>query len=168
MTVPKRQGPGRGPAGHTRRSRTPPAHRVKTGTCYDVAEIAALLQVHRNTVRHWIRLGLRPLDNKRPMVIHGSELRRFLMDRRQRRRVKCGPGEVYCLRCRAARKPWDGAAEVRPITPKLSQIVALCPVCEGLMHRMIRADAAALFMDEATPQTGAAETNRPHASQSEL
>lgn len=154
MNVAKSKEPARGAGSRPRRTRNPPAHRVKVGTCYEVAEIATLLGVHRNTVRHWVRGGLRPLDNQRPMVIHGSELRGFLMARKQRRRVKCAPGEMYCFRCRQPRTPWEGATEVRPVTSKLAQVIAICGICEGLMHRMIRADTAALYVDQPAPQTG--------------
>lgn len=65
------------------RKRNPPGHRVKLAVCYEVAEVAALLGVHRNTVRQWIKQGLRPIDDKRPQLLRGSEVRRFLGARKQ-------------------------------------------------------------------------------------
>lgn len=146
----------------------PPAHRVKTGMSYEVAEAAALLGVHRNTVRHWIKQGLRPLDDKRPMLIHGSELRRFLADRRQGRKVKCAPDELYCFGCRKPRTPGGGATEVTPITAKTAMVTAICGVCGALMHRMIRCEAIPLFAEPAPPDAGPRQTNRVLQPQSAL
>ena len=144
----------RGAYSKRNRKGIPSGHRVKIGTCYDVAEVANLLEVHRNTVRHWLKQGLRALDDKRPLMIHGSELKCFLVARKQRRRVKCAPDELYCFRCRAPRKPCEGVTEVTPITAKTAKVTAICGVCEALMHRMIRADAAPLFTHPPAPDTG--------------
>lgn len=161
------------PPPHPRRTRNPPARRVKTGICYEVAEAAALLGVHRNTVRHWIRQGLRPLDDRRPLLIHGSELRRFLAERREHRRVTCGPGELYCLGCRKPRAPAGGATEIAPVTPRTAMVTAICGVCGALMHRMIRTEDTPLFAepkapDAADPDAGPGETNRTLHPQPEL
>jgi excisionase family DNA binding protein len=135
---------------------------------YEVAEAAALLGVHRNTVRHWIKQGLRPLDDKRPMLIHGSELRRFLVDRKQRHQVKCAPDELYCFGCRKPRTPGGGATEITPITTKTAMVTAICGVCGALMHRMIRCEAIPLFAEPAPPDAGPGQTNRALQPQSEL
>ena len=43
--------------------------RIKLNRSYEVAELAACCGVHKNTVRHWQRAGLKPLDDKRPAQI---------------------------------------------------------------------------------------------------
>lgn len=40
---------------HKPRRRSP--QRVKQGTTYEVAEVAKLLGIHRNTVRRWLKEG---------------------------------------------------------------------------------------------------------------
>ena len=44
---------------------------------YSVGEAAALLGVHKNTVRNWIKNGLPLCDDRRPALILGAELREF-------------------------------------------------------------------------------------------
>lgn len=112
--------------------------RIKRDCTYDPAEIAKLLGIHRNTVRHWIKSGLATIDKFRPQLIHGSVLKAFLSQRQQERRHKCALEEFFCFRCRAPRKPWGAMADVAIRTDKVAKLSALCSVCETPMHRAIR------------------------------
>lgn len=128
-----------------RKARRPSPQRIKQGVSYEVVEVAKLLGVHRNTVRRWLKEGLAALDDRRPILIHGSVLKPFLAKRRQDRRRKCDPGEFYCFRCRAPRAPWGSMADVSFRTEKVARLSALCACCETPMHRTVRrADLAAL------------------------
>jgi hypothetical protein len=120
------------------KSRRYPIQRIKQACTYDLHEIAKLFDVHRNTVRHWITDGLKPIDDRRPLLIHGSTLKIFLGARQQGRRRKCGPGEFFCFRCREPRPPWGGMADVKPHTEKVVRLTALCEVCGTAMHKTMR------------------------------
>ena len=88
-----------------------PNHRLaKIHRNYTVEEVAKLLGVHRNTVRHWLKQGLPTNDRKRPTLILGRDLGVFLQARRSKNKRRCQPGEIYCVRCRAPRiqlKAWS-------------------------------------------------------------
>jgi hypothetical protein len=111
---------------------------IKSTQLYDTNEIAKLFGIHRNTVRHWFKDGLRPIDGRRPVYVHGSALKAFLSRRRETRRRKCALGEFYCFRCRASRMPWEGLMDVTPHTEKVAKLKAICCTCETDMHRTIR------------------------------
>jgi excisionase family DNA binding protein len=64
---------------------------IRTTISYTVQEIANLLDVQPNTVRKWLREGLGRIDDRRPYMIDGAELKRFLQARRARR---AEPGSV--------------------------------------------------------------------------
>lgn len=113
-------------------------NRIKTGISYDVAEIAKLLAVHRNTVRQWLKEGLETIDDRRPLLIHGAALEAFLAERQQARKHVCGLGEFFCFRCRVPRPPYGGMADVAEHTAKIARLTALCSVCETKMYRTIR------------------------------
>jgi hypothetical protein len=85
-----------------------------------------------------LKKGLEPIDDRRPMLIHGSALKAFLADRLRKRRRTCAPGEFYCFRCRTPRLAWGGMADVRPHTEKLVRVTALCAGCETPMNRVVR------------------------------
>ena len=61
-----------------RRNRRPDRRRIKTLRSYTIEETARTLDVHRNTVRHWIKDGLPVIDRRRPALILGSHLAEFL------------------------------------------------------------------------------------------
>lgn len=108
---------------------------VKRHYSYEVAEAAGLLNVHRNTVRHWIRQGLPVIDDRRPILIPGKSLQEFLLAKRAKAKRPCRPGEIYCLRCRVPRRPAGDIAEYQPTTDTLGVLIGICPTCDALMYR---------------------------------
>lgn len=98
-------------------------------------EIAQRLEVHKNTVRTWMRAGLKAIDDRRPMMISGAELVEFLKERRQHKKRPCQPGEMFCVRCRVAKKPAGNMADYIPITEALGNLQGICPDCEGMIFR---------------------------------
>ncbi len=116
---------------------------IKVHASYTVEEAARATGAHKNTVRQWIKDGLSVTDDKRPLLILGSVLKQFLKDRRASRRRPCGFGRCYCLRCREPRTPAGNFAEYSPITPMSGNLIAICPVCEGLMYRRVARDGLA-------------------------
>lgn len=118
---------------------------AKSLLSYTILEVAELYDVHRNTVRHWIAAGLRQLDHKKPVMIHGSELNRFHKARRLADGRHCGPGEVYCLSCREPRRPAGDIADYTPLNEKIGTLSAICPDCERIMTQRVNAERLARF-----------------------
>lgn len=115
-----------------------PNHRhVKIHRSYTVEEIASLFSIHKNTVRGWIKTGLHPSDDKRPMLILGRDLAAFLQARRVKNKQTCQLGEIYCVRCRAPKNPAGDMADYQAVTEKLGNLVAICPDCNSIMNRRV-------------------------------
>lgn len=110
---------------------------VKIHRNYTVEEIAKLFDIHKNTVRQWIKEGLETINDKRPMLILGPVLMAFLQARRLKNKQTCKPGELYCVRCRAPRLPAGNMADYNPVTEKFGNLVAICPDCNSLMNRRV-------------------------------
>ena len=94
--------------------RAPNPRRVKIHRSYTVDDAAQLFGYHRNTIRHWQKQGLKPIDRRRPILFEGPSLAAFLEARRGARRRRLKPGEIYCLPCRAA-KDCDPAWKSDPL-----------------------------------------------------
>lgn len=110
---------------------------VKIHRSYTVEEVAQLFGTHKNTVRRWIKSGLPTSDSKRPLLILGRELSGFLQKRRAKNKRPCGPGEIYCVRCRVPKRPAGEMAEFRPITQTLGNLAGICPDCDTMIHRRV-------------------------------
>ena len=122
----------------TSMSKRHPNHRLaKIHRNYTVEEVARLFDVHRNTVREWIKRGLPICDSKKPMLILGRDLAEFLQARRTQNKRTCQPGEMYCVRCRAPKAPAGDMAEYIPVTESLGNLIAICPDCEAFMNRRV-------------------------------
>ena len=104
---------------------------------YTVEDIAALFDVHKNTVRNWVKDGLPTNDDRRPMLILGRHLVAFLQAKRAKNKRPCQPGEIYCVRCRVAQQPAGTMAEYQPMTTTSGNLVGICPCCESMMYRRV-------------------------------
>ena len=108
---------------------------AKSLSIYTVHEIARTFHVHKNTVRAWMKVGLRPIDSKKPILIKGADLRDFLEKRRKKNKQPCKAGEIFCMRCHAPKQPAGGMAEYRPNSVNVGTLVAICPDCDSWMYR---------------------------------
>jgi len=117
--------------------RRPNPRLIKIHRSYTVEEVARRLDVHKNTVRGWIRGGLPTIDARRPSLFTGSELRRFLEAKNKKRKQPCAPDEFYCVRCRAPKAPAEAKADYLPITRTSGNLRGLCPDCGTLIHRRV-------------------------------
>lgn len=117
--------------------RRPNPRRVKLHRSYSIEEAAAVLKVHKNTVRNWLRDGLSAIDARRPILIHGEALADFLQRRRQKMKQRCRLGEMYCLRCRAPVMPAGSMADYLPQTATGGNLRGICPHCDTLVHRRV-------------------------------
>lgn len=102
---------------------------------YSVAEAARVTGVHRNTIHNWLRSGLEAIDRRQPTLIKGQTLKAFIDRRRERRRRPCGPGRIFCFKCREPKNPAFGEVEYEVDSEKLGRLVGLCPDCGTIILR---------------------------------
>jgi len=115
----------------------PNYRRVKIHRSYTVEEIASLLDLHKNSVRTWVKAGLPTCDGQRPMLILGSDLAAYLQARRKKNKRPCKLGEFFCVRCRLPRVPAGGMVDYKPESETNGRLEAICPVCDCIMNRWI-------------------------------
>lgn len=127
-------------------------HRVKQHFSYTAAELAACLGLHKNTVFNWLRAGLEPVDQSRPLLFHGAAVRAFLLRRQGARKRPCPPGTLYCFRCREPRFPAGRTAVFVCLRPGSGNLRAVCAECQGTMHRRIREVDLQALMPEVAVQ----------------
>lgn len=109
---------------------------IKTKRSYTVKAIAALYDVDRNTVRGWVRNGMAPIDDAKPIVIYGSVLKAYLNKRQVDRKKPCGDGEMFCPKCRAARSLLLGSFHFEATNTLRLIAKAKCHDCRTQMTRL--------------------------------
>lgn len=102
---------------------------------YTVEEVAKLYGVHKKTVRNWIKNGLPVFNEVRPLLILGTDLRLFLQQKRDKSRSQCKEGEMYCLKCRAPRKPNTEAVKFIQSEHGIGRMFARCSRCGSKVNK---------------------------------
>ncbi len=123
----------------------PSAKKIKAARSYTIPEVAEVLGCSTRTVRNWAGMGLRVLNDNRPFLIVGDDLKTFLAEQSASKKVKLGPDELYCLSCKAPRKPLGMMADEVRQSATISRLVGLCEVCSGTCNRMVSARALPEF-----------------------
>jgi len=121
---------------------------VKLHRSYTYDEAARALGIHKNTVAEWVkRRGLPALTEKKPHLILGRDLIEHLVQRKDARRKRLKPGEMFCMTCKAARRPAAGMVEELPTRSGAAHLSGLCEACTGVMTRRVRRVELPAFLD---------------------
>jgi hypothetical protein len=104
---------------------------------YTVEEVSALYGVHKNSVRNWIKKGLPTLDDQKPCLILGQDLRTFLQVSRKNRKQKCKPTEMYCMRCKSPQLPALNMVDYEASTATTGRLIGICGACECGINKFI-------------------------------
>jgi hypothetical protein len=75
------------------------------------------------------------MDDMRPILINGSELKQFLLNKCSSVKSPCKPYEFYCLKCRAPHAPWGSVVDVTIRTQRLFNLHAICEICDTAIHK---------------------------------
>jgi hypothetical protein len=118
-------------------NRNPNPRLAKIHRCYSVDDVSRLFQIHKNTVRNWLRQGLVAIDEQRPTLVRGREIARFLTERRARSKQACGPGRIYCLPCRGPKVPAGKIAECVASSDTVGSLQGICPDCNRIIYRRV-------------------------------
>ena len=84
-----------------------------------------------------LSLGLRAIDDRRPILVLGAELRGFLRERRAKRKHPTPPGMIYCVGCRQPRPPAGNMVDYIPLSPTSGNFQGICPICDAMIYRRI-------------------------------
>ena len=149
--------------------RHPSPHLAKIHRTYSVEDVSRLFGIHKNTVRSWLKQGLKPIDDQRPILLLGGELRRFLSDRRARAKQACGAGRIFCLPCRGPKIPAGRMAECVVTAEAAGTLQGICPDCHRMIYRkvnpsMLEAVRGDLDVTITKPRPRIEETGRPHVN----
>lgn len=108
--------------------------KIRTHRSYTIKELSELLGINKKTCSRWIEKGLKVIDeSKNPILISGSDLRQFLINRKIKKEIKLNRRQFLCFSCRKASYAKRGSS----VSMK-GRKTALCRVCNGKMSRTIK------------------------------
>ena len=82
-----------------------PHKRVRYWYAYDTDEITTLFSdfgLHPQTIRSWIKAGLKTIDRGKPALIYGNDLISFLKNRNDQNKCETVFDQFYCMKCKDA------------------------------------------------------------------
>ncbi|PIB26470.1 hypothetical protein BFP76_11170 [Amylibacter kogurei] len=113
---------------------------IKERHSYTYEEASRVIQANKNSVRRWVAEDGLPLITKEPQhLILGADLKRFLIEKRAKKRVHVPKGYVYCLRCKCAVKPVEGSLSLHDTKTGVKLLHANCSSCGGELRKSLNA-----------------------------
>ena len=120
--------------------------RVKKHRTYTYEEAARALDLHKNTIRTWVRSeGLEALTDRRPHLILGVSLIAFLKRRRERNRTRLRIDEMFCFRCKVPRIPDGNLADCEVNERSSANLSGICPACSTMMFKRVSLKAIGIL-----------------------
>ncbi|GIU13543.1 MULTISPECIES: helix-turn-helix domain-containing protein [unclassified Shewanella] len=104
-------------------------NRIKIHRSYTVMDVSATLGVHPKTVRNWIRAGLSVIDETRPLLIQGTDLKLYLKQKRKTYQHRCELGEMYCFKCNQPKVPSIKSVKFIAKPAGMAQMTGRCGEC---------------------------------------
>lgn len=104
-------------------------NRVKIHRSYTVIEVSEALGYHPKTVRNWIRAGLPVVNEKRPLLICGVDLKIYLKQKRKTCMHQCEVHEMYCFKCKHPKNPSIESLQFIANPAGMAQMTGRCGEC---------------------------------------
>jgi hypothetical protein len=122
-------------------------HLIRSRASYTINEICTLFGTDHRTCSRWINNdGLKVIEaNTKPLLIMGSELKRFITEKQQKRKTKLADNEYFCFKCHRAVLALAGSEKTVSTGKtigknKFMQMkkVAFCQFCQLKVNRFLR------------------------------
>ena len=110
---------------------------VKINRNYTFEELAAVFNVHKNTISTFVKNGLPCLKEKRPFLILGVDARDYLQRQRSGKKQKCKHNEFFCMRCKAPTKPAENYVEYFSLSATKGRLSGFCERCECIVNKFV-------------------------------
>ncbi len=118
--------------------------RLRYWYTYDIDEICAVFAdkgLHPQTVRGWIKAGLKTIDSGKPVLIYGNDLISFLKKRNDQNKCSTAFDQFYCFKCRDARSVFQNRIAIK----QQGQFLKASGHCRQCKTRMYKSYSLAAY-----------------------
>lgn len=123
---------------------------------YTREQVCLRFSVGDSTITNWIGRGLKPVDDKRPQLFAGYELRRFITNLRWPHGRLPENGRLFCSVCPGFKALAAGSVNATPIGIACYEVTGTCLNCHNMLQARIQAHSL--------PEIYEASTNTPRES----
>lgn len=123
---------------------------------YTREQVCLRFSVGDSTITNWIGRGLKPVDDKRPQLFAGYELRRFITSMRWPHGRLPESGRLFCSVCPGFKALEPGSVNATPIGIACYEVTGTCFDCHNMLQARIQAHSL--------PEIYEASTNTPRES----
>ncbi|SMY09955.1 helix-turn-helix domain-containing protein [Flavimaricola marinus] len=109
---------------------------IKAFRTYTINEAAEVSGVSPRTISNWVKGGLSVLDDERPVLIRGDDLRDYIKSQRSERSRKTRLDTFYCVRCKAQRAAAAAMADC-DLKHGRARLTALCESCGTVVSKPV-------------------------------
>lgn len=107
--------------------------RISQHKSYTIKELSALIGMSEKTCLRWISQGLKTLSgSKKPILIVGNEVKKFIRNKNSKAKVKLERHEFYCFTCKLPKRAKRGSISITGNTKR-----GHCSACNGKMCKTI-------------------------------
>lgn len=115
-------------------------NKIKYWLCYDIDDICRLFGVHPKTALSWFKQGLKPIDNRNPMLVHGSGLKAFLGKLNEANKCSGSLETIFCMSCKEQKSPLQKQITIEHFEQKFLKVKAHCSECKKPLHKSYKLD----------------------------
>ena len=119
-----------------------PHNRVRYWYAYDLDEICTLFSdigLHIQTVRTWVKNGLKTTDSSKPTLIYGNDLIAFLKAHNDKGKCPTPFDQMYCMKCKDARPIYQNKIKV-DLKNDILRACGHCRECKTIMYKNYKKD----------------------------
>jgi hypothetical protein len=114
-----------------------PHKNVRYWYAYDIEEICAHFsdfRLNHQTVRAWIKRGLKTIDSNKSILIYGNDLITFLREHNAKGKCKTAFEKFFCMKCRDACPAYKKRAIIISKN-RVVKVHAKCRVCKTDIYK---------------------------------
>lgn len=119
----------------TKKKRKYNTHLIKQTLSYSTQDIVSLYDLHKRTVQEWYSQGLPRIDDRKPFLVRGFDLKEFLDKRQGSRKRHCQPNEFYCFKCKQPQRSWENVVDIKFQNEKRLMIIGICAQCNTPLNK---------------------------------
>lgn len=119
-----------------------PHNKVRYWLVYDIDDICALYagyKLHKQTIRKWIKQGLKTIDSGKPALIYGNDLITFLKNQNASGKCATAFNQFFCMKCKDARHAYKNKVAMMS-KDRMLKVQAKCRECKTNMFKNYKLD----------------------------